>query len=88
MGKLMTLSKEVHVKLMSHLLVKESDMRTKHQITKVSTSEKKSTVKNLAKRISELKTMEKKKLGEYKTGKNMVNLDANDDASEDEGEIV
>jgi len=84
----MTLSKEVHVKLMSHLLVKESDMRTKHQITKVSTSEKKSTVKNLAKRISELKTMEKKKLGEFKTGKNMVNLDANDDASEDEGEIV
>jgi len=69
-------------------LHKESDMRTKHQITKVSTSEKKSTVKNLAKRISELKTMEKKKLGEFKTGKNMVNLDANDDASEDEGEIV
>jgi hypothetical protein len=65
----MTLSKEVHVKLMSHLLVKESEMRTKHQIPKVSKSEKKSPVKNLAKRISELKTMEKKKIGEYKTAK-------------------
>jgi hypothetical protein len=90
--KLMTLSREVHLKLMSHLLIKESDMRAKHKIAQLSKTVKKkallSTVKNLARRICDLKTMEMKKLGEYKTGKNMVRLDANDDLSDDDGGII
>jgi hypothetical protein len=74
--KLMTLSKNVHLKLMSHL--KEAEMRKKHSIAKLSTSGKKkpllSTVVNLARRISALKTMEKKKVGEFKIGNDLVNI--------------
>jgi hypothetical protein len=76
--KLMTLSKNVHLKLMSHLELKEAEMRKKHSIAKLSTSGKKkpllSTVVNLARRTSALKTMEKKKVGEFKIGNDLVNI--------------
>lgn len=77
-GKLKELSKGVHKKLMKHLLDKEAEMRTKHNMPQLSTTGAKknpvSTVGSLAKRISTLRTMDTKSAGTYKTEKKEVDF--------------